>query len=122
VSGLGIGHDVVQGGPESLEQQRVAVVDAALGLAPNCASTYRSAAPHLRRQLNQAFFERLLVDDDTIEGDMAAPFGLLLGQDLAVDARSFAMRPHTIGRKNEEPAIPEGMAGGSYLAMRVAQV
>ena len=86
-------------------------LDAALGLARNCASAYRSAAPHLRRQLNQALFERLLVDDETVESDMAAPFGLLLGQDLAVDARSFATRPHTTGRKNEEPAIPEGDGG-----------
>ena len=44
---------------------------------------YLSAPDKLRRQFNQAFFERLLIDDTyTVTGHLAQPFDALLGEEV----------------------------------------
>jgi site-specific DNA recombinase len=51
----------------------------ALDLLPDCAAAYRLAEPRLRRQWNQAFFERLNVDaDEVTDHRLRAPFDTLL--------------------------------------------
>jgi site-specific DNA recombinase len=56
----------------------------ALRLGANCQQMYREALPQVRRQANQTFFEKLLVDDGEIVGaELAEPFAQLLGYDVA---------------------------------------
>jgi site-specific DNA recombinase len=58
-------------------------LDVALELAIDAELTYALADPHLRRQLNQAFFVRVYVQDDEVVGaELAAPFASLLRPDL----------------------------------------
>lgn len=64
----------------------------ALALVRDCHAAYLSAPGKLRRQFNQAFFERLLIDDTyTVTGHLAQPFETLLGEEL---------RQH-VARRNE---------------------
>ena len=50
----------------------------ALDLLANCARAYRTAPGHLRRQWNQALFERFLaLDDDLTEAELAEPFATI---------------------------------------------
>jgi site-specific DNA recombinase len=54
-------------------------LDAALALVADCHQLYTSAPPHIRRQLNQAVFEQILVEDDEVPtGRLREPFGQLL--------------------------------------------
>ena len=58
-------------------------LDKALALVQDCHAAYLSAPDKLRRQFNQAFFERLLIDDTyTVIGQLAQPFETLLGEEL----------------------------------------
>jgi hypothetical protein len=51
----------------------------ALALVADCHQLYLDAPPHIRRQLNQAVFERIFVEDgDVPTGQLASPFGELL--------------------------------------------
>ena len=55
----------------------------ALDLLANCQSAYLAAPGHLRRQWNQALFERLVVYDDKIgEAEVAEPFATLADPQL----------------------------------------
>jgi hypothetical protein len=54
-----------------------------LELASDCEAAYRDAGPDIRRLFNQAFFRRLLIDEDCgVVGDLAPPFDTLLGDEL----------------------------------------
>jgi site-specific DNA recombinase len=54
-------------------------LDQALALVADCHQLYLAAPAHIRRQLNQAVFEQILVDDGEVPtGRLAAPFGQLL--------------------------------------------
>ena len=54
-------------------------LEEALGLLGDANRLYQLAPHHIRRQLNQAVFERILVDSDSMPyGRLAAPFGQLL--------------------------------------------
>lgn len=54
-------------------------LDQALALVADCHQLYLAAPPHIRRQLNQAVFERIFVEDgDVPTGQLASPFGELL--------------------------------------------
>jgi site-specific DNA recombinase len=56
----------------------------------DCETAYREASGPLRRQLNLAFFRRLLIDDEyNVEGELAEPFDVLLGDELR---RAVAVR------------------------------
>jgi site-specific DNA recombinase len=58
-------------------------LDMALEAAIEAERTYATADPHLRRQLNQAFFLRIYVRDDEVSGaDLAEPFASLFAPDL----------------------------------------
>lgn len=55
----------------------------ALELADDCQRAYKEGSPVVRRLLNAAFFERLLVDEDgQVSSTLAAPYRLLLGNGL----------------------------------------
>jgi site-specific DNA recombinase len=52
----------------------------ALAFAGNCLAAYGAASPTVRRQFNQAFFERLYIDEHyEVTGQLASPFDSLLG-------------------------------------------
>jgi site-specific DNA recombinase len=54
-------------------------LEAALNLAENCYEAYRRASPRQRRDLNQALFERIEVDEDQqLDGHLSEPFRTLL--------------------------------------------
>ena len=56
-----------------------------LRLLTNCQAAYGAAPDPIRRQLNQAFFTKLYVDEDGIRFDLAEPFGILLSAEKSVD-------------------------------------
>ena len=86
-----------------------ATLDKALDLLANCERTYRKAPGHLRRQWNQALFERLLVHDDRVEeAEVAEPFATLADPEL----------PRLLeGSATEETAASS--AGGSNEVVKV---
>ncbi|SDI89756.1 Site-specific DNA recombinase [Frankineae bacterium MT45] len=51
----------------------------ALDFASNCHAAYLRANDHTRRLLNQAFFEKLYIEEDGVRGYFAGPFKTLLG-------------------------------------------
>lgn len=54
-------------------------LDQALALLADCHALYLASAPHIRRQLNQAVFTRIYVEqDDVPTGQLRSPFGELL--------------------------------------------
>ncbi len=54
-------------------------LQATVALADDCHASYRSATATVKRQLNQAFFTRLYVDEDAnITSELAEPFNTLL--------------------------------------------
>ena len=54
----------------------------------DCHRLYVAAPPHIRRQLNQAVFERIFVEDEEIQGArLITPFGELLELAEQADAR-----------------------------------
>ena len=56
----------------------------ALALARDCHAAYEGASPDIRRQFNQAFFDKLHVHDDgEVTHDLAEPFKILLDPRLA---------------------------------------
>jgi hypothetical protein len=65
------------------EAQMDGLIDACLEFATRCDEVYASAPPQLRRQMNQAVFERFFVEDDgSVTGEPAGPFKVLLQPDL----------------------------------------
>jgi site-specific DNA recombinase len=72
-----------------------ATLQKALDLLANCARAYRRAPGHLRRQWNQALFERfLVVDDDLNRAPLAEPFATLADPTLP-DRLNAARRSKT---------------------------
>lgn len=54
-----------------------------LAFLTNCYEAYLSAPPKVRRQMNQAVFERFLISEDgALEAEPAGAFGVLLSPDL----------------------------------------
>jgi site-specific DNA recombinase len=55
----------------------------ALDLAEDCGRAYREAPDHIKRLFNQAFFKRILVDDDCeVQGEFVPPFDVMFGPEL----------------------------------------
>jgi site-specific DNA recombinase len=55
----------------------------AIALLRDCEAAYLQASDRLRRQFNQAFFKRLLIDDEYgVTSELAPPFDILLGEDI----------------------------------------
>jgi predicted NUDIX family NTP pyrophosphohydrolase len=74
--------------------------------AKHCQQAYLAATPRVRRQLNQAIFEKLYVhEDQEITGDLAEPFRTLLGS----EARGVAGSPDD--EKTAKPPAND-MVGG----------
>lgn len=58
-------------------------LDVAIAFAKNCQQAYLAASPRVRRQLNQAIFEKLYIHEDReVIGELAEPFRTLLGSEL----------------------------------------
>jgi hypothetical protein len=61
----------------------------ALDLVENCYEAYRRAPDDIRRRFNQAFFERVVVDQDTeVTAELAEPF-----RSLSETAQGLAAAP-----------------------------
>ncbi|MGH2990040.1 MAG: hypothetical protein ACRDMA_09275 [Solirubrobacterales bacterium] len=70
-----------------------ATLGKALELLANCERAYRRAPGHLRRQWNQALFERLLIYDDRIDrAEVAEPFATLADPKLPRQREGGAVR------------------------------
>jgi site-specific DNA recombinase len=90
-----------------------ATLDMALDLLANCHRAYRKVPGHLRRQFNQALYERLLVHDDRITGaKIAEPFATLADPDLPqrLDGGATGRTAASSGGGSNE-ALKVGMAG-----------
>ena len=73
------------------------VLDDALKLAGDCKRAYEMADEKIRRQFNQAFFEKLLVEDDRVRGVvLAEPFAQLLADDLVRNLRRDLKNPDRV--------------------------
>lgn len=74
----------------------------ALALAQDCYRAYCLAEPQLRRQFNQVFFTQLLVtDDETVDGQLANPFRLLLTPETHRKLRGRATTVAELGTLSE---------------------
>jgi site-specific DNA recombinase len=105
-------------------------LERALTRVGDCEAAYRDASGRMRRQLNLAFFKRLLISDDyTVAGELAPPFDVLLGEELrrAViaqtndelqDAIEDAERRRAIesGDDEQRPRKPVGALVGAATA------
>lgn len=70
----------------------------ALDLLEDCQATYRGSPDHVKRLFNQAFFEKLLIDEEyVVTAPLAEPFRSLVEGE-------FAMRR---ARRRERPGTPE---------------
>ncbi|WP_157183595.1 hypothetical protein [Nocardia takedensis] len=58
----------------------------ALSYASNCYAAYLAASPQTRRLFNQAFFEKVYIEQDYVRADLAEPFKTLLGGGLVTAA------------------------------------
>lgn len=64
-------------------------LDHALALGQDCRRTYLAASPNVRRRMNQAFYERLYInDDETVTSELAEPFAILLGDQLTTEVEA----------------------------------
>ena len=80
----------------------------ALSLVQDCETAYREAPARLRRQFNQAFFSRLLIDDDfNVTPELAEPFAILLSEEMK-DAAAL----HHAGRESTAPEPTSARRGG----------
>ena len=85
---------------------------AALGAAASCEAQYQQATPAIRRQINQGFFEKLLIGEDgsVEQPELTEPFAALLtnGHILTLDAPETSQNavdgPATSGAS---PAVPK---------------
>ena len=86
-------------------------LDKALDLLANCQRAYLAAPGHLRRQWNQALFERLVVCDERIaDAEVAEPFATLADPELPKRLDGEAVTQNTAssgGGSNEALLIGE---------------
>ncbi len=85
----------------------------ALDLLADCQRAYLAAPGHLRRQWNQALFERLVVYDDKVgEAEIAEPFATLADPELpkSLDGKPVTASAVSSGAGSSE-AIPVELAG-----------
>jgi site-specific DNA recombinase len=80
-------------------------LQAALDLTVDCALAYKTAPDHIKKQFNQAFFKRILVNPDTtLVPELAPPFDVLLGPGLRSACR------------NEQSEIPQDVNEPTQLS------
>lgn len=102
----------------------------AINLVQDCDLAYLEAPDKIRRQFNQAFFERIMIDDNyNAVAQLAQPFETLLGEEL----RQYAARQDeaalvdaiedmfidTDDEPNDEPDL--ALAGAAQVPVRAAQ-
>jgi hypothetical protein len=51
-------------------------------VAQECQRAYLAGSPMIRRLLNAAFFEKLMVEDDRVRSELTAPYRILLGPEM----------------------------------------
>ena len=74
------------------------IIDLALDLAKECASSYRKAKPEVRKMWNRAFFRTISVRDGSVaDFTYEGPFASLLG------SHNSSMVVLTIGTRNTPP-------------------
>ena len=79
-----------------------------LDLAQNCDEAYSNAPDHFRRWFNQAFFRRILIDDEGTTGELTATM------------ETFTTKQHpTRGGGNEEPCPEISLGQGSETDLLV---
>jgi hypothetical protein len=85
----------------------------ALDLLADCQRAYLAAPGHLRRQWNQALFERLVVYDDKIgEAEIAEPFATLADPELPKSLGGKAVTASAVSSgAGSSEAIPVGLTG-----------
>jgi site-specific DNA recombinase len=91
----------------------------ALDYAANAHKAYLGAGPKVRRQLNQFFFTRLIVeDDDSVKADLNQLYTILLGPQV-IQAATGKERPTTAPTApgNKKPRRPLGRRGLNYEVM-----
>ncbi|MGW0019947.1 recombinase family protein [Rhodococcus sp. NPDC003382] len=109
---------------ERLSAANVAIDDVeanlqrALDYATNCYRGYLAAGPHVRRLYNQAFFEKIYVEDDDVRVTLHEPFKTLTGNAATGDAGERATGPdesampsltEVISRNNKPSSWDEGL-------------
>ena len=87
----------------------------ALTRVRDCQTVYQGASARRRRQLNAAFFTRLLLDDEgNVTAELAEPFGTILGEELrrtAVAEADVELRgavEEALRRRTPGNLLPEG--------------
>jgi site-specific DNA recombinase len=95
-----------------------------LHLAGNCRAAYGDAGPEIRRLFNQAFFRRLLIDEDCgVTGELAEPFDTLLGDELrrvVANEASEAFRrtvDEALNHRGADPDDPDGKSRKGELEL-----
>ncbi|TQF73363.1 recombinase family protein [Rhodococcus spelaei] len=88
---------------ETIEQN----LRTALAYASNCYKGYLVAGHHVRRLYNQAFFERIFVDDDQVRVELSEPFSTLMGGEIASSARRYAESLATNSRDEGAPSLTD---------------
>jgi site-specific DNA recombinase len=87
----------------------------ALELSETLAQAYREASPSLRRLMNQALFERLIIDaDESATGTLNDPFALLMEAagrtDVAASARANGTGRRPQKRQEARKSGPHGLS------------
>ncbi len=80
-------------GAELSDEQTERMLAACLDFAKRCDRVYAAAPAQLRRQMNQAIFERFFIDDDgDVRAELAGPFKALLDPRLLADGQTTVQR------------------------------
>jgi len=88
-----------------------AVIEAALDLLKDPEEMYRQMGPDQRRLLNQAFFEKLYIDDSEVTGlVLTKPFGDLVGAQQVLREQR--------GSKKQDPTSGQASSVNPFLAIQ----
>ena len=101
----------------SVDHDRLSdAVEVALSMTKDIQAAYRQASPTQRRLFNQAFFERLEVDDLEIVGhELSEPYAQLLAHDLIEDAWSETSTDEAPEAASEpDIRVPAGVGTGPH--------
>ncbi len=81
----------------------------ALDLTVDCALAYKTAPAHIKKQFNQAFFKRILVNSDTtLAAELAPPFDTLFGPGLRSACREQSKGPENVNEPTQiSGLVPE---------------
>ena len=94
-------------------------LQAALDLTVNCALAYKTAPAHIKKQFNQAFFKRILVNSDaSLEPELAPPFDMLFGPGLRSACRH---EQSEVSENANEPTQLSGLVPKSNASDRPAR-